>query len=814
MSSISSFDTESVVSDLYDSESIKSKSPDSINTFNSDSSSVPGQSAIENSPTERRNATPERKTAFPVDKQSSGSRGLSEGLLNRVRKFRTFIYENPKYEEETEKWRSKSKPYSRRKDLDALAAYYYDEGKQGIYRGSKPIEDRNVSSSDFDASSLFKEWSIIQRALNTAQKNNLLSSEPENPDTDSVEEESSDDGSSRSSTSPEPETPEVSNQDSREVERSIPSKLRPNPSNTKYDSEWERVSKHIKAQNKELKKHRQDMKSFREIVRSLEANAQPTGPTPLGTASTKNLGLFQPVKQFTTRKQFEQSPHHRSPQTPPLGTEYPPTATRYHWLNGQTPTEAPRAPTDVRESTPREWQPVPGAHVGGSRHAISVGMPQPQPNRPAEMRQEQENNPTKYYDNMLNAISGIIDFKISDLGVFDPEQKACADRKHQPYWGREYNIFPDVHDWIQSVDDNWSRINRCELDIVTRNLWTLLDGPARVWWRSQLTKSDREQLQSSKEEMLQAVEKEFRLDVSDAIGILETSKFRRQDILGEASIQVFAYKIFRAAKACGETSNEYLLTRLYLALDPDLQVFVNAPKDTDILSGYVQMLEEKIKAYRRREDIEKALKVHFVGGNSHSQEGGSYHETLRSTGNGPSTIEDRNGRSVQNITKRYDLYPNSWPYERRQHYYQNDPCFPQRNVPVLQRLVTHPYHHDRRRNLGEDSRVQQGHDRGGRNEYYDYEFGTNDLEDHWDTYMAEHGVEEHMPYGFNHQRMELNRSSLENQDQSFRDRYYGQQEQSAYRPNESLTRWPPNEGLRYDSHPRLLGPPESGGNGL
>ncbi|KAG7423343.1 hypothetical protein BFJ63_vAg17475 [Fusarium oxysporum f. sp. narcissi] len=308
--------------------------------------------------------------------------------------------------------------------------------------------------------------------------------------------------------------------------------------------------------------------------------------------------------------------------------------------------------------------------------------------------------------------------------------------------------------------------------------------------------------------MLQAVEKEFRLDVSDAIGILETSKFDRQDIMGEASIQPFAYKIFRAAKACGGTSNEHLLTRLYLSLDPDLQVFVNAPKSTDILSEYVQMLEEKIKAYRRRENTEEAGKVHFVGGNRHSEEGRSCDESLHRTGNVLRATEGRNGRSLQNINKRNELYPNNWPYERHEHYYQNGPHFPQRNVPRFQRMVPHPYRHDRGMDFGEDLTGQQGHNRGGRNEYDDYEFGANDLENHWNPYMAEH-----TPYGVNHQRMEFNRSSHENQNQSFRGRYYGQHVQNAYQANESLTRWPPNEGLRYDSHPRLLGPPETGGNG-
>ncbi|KAF5696202.1 retrotransposable element [Fusarium mundagurra] len=805
MSSISSFDTESVESDLHDSESIKSKTPDSIDPFDSDSSSVSGQSELDNSPTERRNAAQERKAAPPIDTQRSGGRGLSKALLERVRKFRTFILQNPQYKKETRKWSSKSEPYSRRKDLDVLAAYYYDEDKQGIYRQSEPIEGEGVSSSDFDAASLFKEWSIIQRALNTAQKNNLFSPELESPDADSVEEESSDDGSSRSSTSPEPVTPDVMNQHSRQLQKKMPSK-----SQSIYAGEWKEVSKLIKAQNKQLRENRQDMESLTEIVKSLEAKAQQTGSTPTTRVGTTKRSLFQPTKHSPTRKQFAQPSQHRSLQTPRLGTEYPRATAGHHSSDEQTPTAASQTLTDMRVSTPREWQPVPAAQSGGARHTDSVVKPQYQPCLPVDLQQEQEIHPINYNDHVLTARRDILNFKISDLGVFDPRKKPCLDRKHQTCWGRDYNIFSDVHSWIQSVDDNWSRIDSCELDIVTRNLWTLLEGPAIVWWRSQLTQNDREQLQASKEKMLQAVEKEFRLDISDAIGILETSKFDRHDIMGEASIQTFAYKIFRAAKACGGTSNEHLLTRLYLSLDPDLQVFVDAPKSTDILSEYVQMLNEKIKAYRRRANTEEAVKVHFVGGTRHSEEGGSCVESLYSTGNGIRATEGRNGRSLQNVNKRKELYPNNWPYER---HYQNGPHFLQRNVPRFQRVVAHPYRHDRRRDLGEDLTGQQVHDRGGRNEYYDYEFGTNDLEDHWDPYRAAHKTEEHTPYGLNHQRMEFNHSGHENQDQSFQGKYYGQQEQNAYQPNESLNRWPPNEGLRNDYHPRLLGPPEDEGNG-
>ncbi|RYC78764.1 hypothetical protein BFJ63_vAg18363 [Fusarium oxysporum f. sp. narcissi] len=314
--------------------------------------------------------------------------------------------------------------------------------------------------------------------------------------------------------------------------------------------------------------------------------------------------------------------------------------------------------------------------------------------------------------------------------------------------------------------------------------------------------------------MLEAVEREFRLDVSDAVDILETSKFDRQDIMGDASIYSFAYKIFRAAKACGGTSNEHLLTRLYLALDPDLQVFVNSPKSTDTLSEYVKMLEEKRKAYRRKEDTENARKVHLVGRNSYPQEGGSYDEPLHSTDNGLRTTEESNWRSQQHVNKRNDFDPNNWPYERHEQYYQNGRYFPQRNAPRFQRMVPHSYHHDRRRDLGENSTgQQQEHNRGGRHGYYDHELGTNNLEDHWNPYVAGHRIDQHAPYGFDQQRMEWNRSRHQRQDQSFQGRYHGQHEQNSYQPNESWITLPTNEGLRYDSYPRLLGPAETGGNG-
>ncbi|KAH7464491.1 hypothetical protein FOMA001_g17410 [Fusarium oxysporum f. sp. matthiolae] len=813
MSSVSSFDTESVESDLQETQSIKSKTPDSINPFDTENSSVSGQSELENSPTERRNSTQERKTGIIVDKQPSDSRGLSRALLSRVRNFRTFILQNPQYREETSKWSSKSEPYSRLKELNILAAYDYDEDKQGICRKSKPIEGI-VSSRDFDAASLFKEWSIIQRALNTARKNNLFSSELEKPDIDSSEEESSDDDDTRSSRSPEPVRPEVRNQHPRKLQRRVLPTIQSNHDSNEYGGEWKGVSELLKAQNRQLKKQRQDMEALQEIVRGLQVRAQPTASTPMTTAGTKKSSLFQPPKHLSMRTQFKQSPDHRNPQTPPLGRDYPRADTRYHASNEQTPTAAPQTPTHIGGSTPREWPPVPGAQFGESAHAISVGNLQRQPNLPVELRQEQENHPRKYYDNVLIARSDILNFKISDLGIFEPTKERKLGPEEQTYWGGEYNVFSDVHSWIQAVDDNWSRINPSEQHIVTRNLWTLLRGPAIGWWRSQLSQQDREELQASKEKMLQAVEREFRLDVSDAVDILETSKFDRQDIMGDASIHSFAYKIFKAAKACGGTSNEHLLTRLYLALDPDLQVFVNSPTSTDTLSEYVKMIEEKRKAFRRKEGTENAQKVHLVGGNSYPQEGGSYDEPLHSTDNTLHTTEKSNWRSQQHVNKRNDFDPNNWPYERHEQYYQNGRYFPRRNAPRFQRMVPHSYNHDRKRDVGENLiGQQQERNRGGGYGYYDHEFDTNNLEAYWKPHVSGQRIDEQAPYGFNPQRMVWNRSRHQIQDQSFQGRYHGQHEQNSYQPNESWTTLPTNEGLRYDSHPRLLGPAEAGVNG-
>ncbi|KAK2930461.1 hypothetical protein FoTM2_010802 [Fusarium oxysporum f. sp. vasinfectum] len=255
--------------------------------------------------------------------------------------------------------------------------------------------------------------------------------------------------------------------------------------------------------------------------------------------------------------------------------------------------------------------------------------------------------------------------------------------------------------------------------------------------------------------MLQAVEREFRLDISDAVDILETSKFDRQDIMGDASIHSFAYKIFGAAKACGGTSNEYLLMRLYLALDPDLQVFVNSPTSTDTLSEYVKMIEEKRKAFRRKEGTENAQKVHLVGGNSYPQEGGSYDEPLHSTDNTLHTTEKSNWRSQQHVNKRNDFDPNNWPYERHEQYYQNGRYFPRRNAPRFQRMVPHSYNHDRRRDVGENLiGQQQERNRGGGYGYYDHEFDTNNLEAYWNPHVSGHRIDEQAPYGFNPQRME------------------------------------------------------------
>ncbi|KAK2930460.1 hypothetical protein FoTM2_010801 [Fusarium oxysporum f. sp. vasinfectum] len=370
MSSVSSFDTESVESDLQETDSIKSKTPDSINPFDTENSSVSGQSELENSPTERRNSTEERKTGLIVDRQPSDSRGLSRALLSRVRNFRTFILQNPQYKEETSKWSSKSEPYSRLKELNILAAYDYDEDKQGICRKSKPIEGI-VSSRDFDAASLFKEWSIIQRALNTARKNNLFSSELEKPDIDSSEEESSDDDDTRSSRSPEPVRPEVRNQHPRKLQRRVLPTIQSNHDSTQYGGEWKGVSKLLKAQNRQLKKQRQDMEALQEMVRGLQVRAQPTASTPITTAGTKKSSLFQPPKHLSMRTQFKQSPDHRNPQTPPLGRDYPRADTRYHASNEQTPTAAPQTPTHIGGRHPengRQFQ----EHSLGSRHMPSL----------------------------------------------------------------------------------------------------------------------------------------------------------------------------------------------------------------------------------------------------------------------------------------------------------------------------------------------------------------------------------------------------------------------------------------------------------
>ncbi|KAI8404615.1 hypothetical protein FOFC_16110 [Fusarium oxysporum] len=754
---------------------------DSTTPISIDNSPVSSQSELESSPTERRNFNQEQKIGHIVDRQPIDSRGLTSELLSRVRNFRTFILRNPLYKEETSKWNSRSKPYDRLKELNILAAYYYDEDERRICRKSKPIEGV-VSNSDFDAASLFKEWTVIQRALNTARKNNLFLSEPERSDIDTSEEGSSDGDDTRSSKTPKPVRPDVKSQYLREPKRRDLPKFRSNQGNKDYGLEWKGVSELMKAQNKQLEKQRQDMEALTEMVRHLQVKSQPNAPAPTTTAAINTPSSLQSSKHLPMTRQFRRSPHCRNPQTPP------------------------QAPTHIGDLTPLDFQSVPGAQFGGPTPALSVGSLPRQPNLPVELQREKENSRLGYYDSGLTARSDLLNFKISDIGIFEPTKERKVGLKEQPCCGQEYNVFSDVHSWIQAVDDNWSRINPREQHIVTRNLWTLLRGPAIVWWRVQLSQEDREKLQASKEKMLEAVEREFKLDICDAIEILEKSKFQRQDIMGGTSIQSFACKIFDAAKACGGTSSEHLLTRLYHALDPDLQVAVDIPKSTDTQYEYVKMIEKKINALRRKEDAKNNKRFHLVDENGYPQQGRSNGEPLPSADNDFRTTEQANMRRPKYFNVRNNLYPNTWPYELHEPYHQNYQYSPQGNSPGFQRLVPDFYGRNRRRDRsGKFIEQQQEPNQAGGRGYYDYGFGTNNHEANSIPYMTAHTVDDRVPYGFNHQRIEFSGSRHQSQDQPFLGRYHEQHGQTGYQPNETWTARPMAERFRYDSHPKLLG---------
>ncbi|GKU14127.1 unnamed protein product [Fusarium langsethiae] len=207
MSSMASFDIETIESDLEETQRRYSKTPSSTMPTNASNSLMSSPSGEDDSPIKGKMSTQKRRTGGIVDRQPHDRKGLSIGLLKRVRNFRTFILQNPQYREETRKWSSKSKPYNRLEELNVLAAYDYNLKEGRLYRQSKPFEG-DVSSDLFDATSLFREWSVIQRALSAAWKNKLFPSELQKSDIESSEEENSDHGDASLSTNPEPVRPE------------------------------------------------------------------------------------------------------------------------------------------------------------------------------------------------------------------------------------------------------------------------------------------------------------------------------------------------------------------------------------------------------------------------------------------------------------------------------------------------------------------------------------------------------------------------------------------------------------------------------
>ncbi|KAM0364322.1 hypothetical protein ACHAO7_009407 [Fusarium culmorum] len=289
--------------------------------------------------------------------------------------------------------------------------------------------------------------------------------------------------------------------------------------------------------------------------------------------------------------------------------------------------------------------------------------------------------------------------------------------------------------------------------------------------------------------MFKAVKKEFGLEIREAAKMLDKARFGRKEIMSDTSVREFASKVFHAARTYGETSDAALLARLYNALDPALQAIINAPISTENRSQYLRMIEEKRKAlrelYQRREDAGNDGRVHLVKNDGYPHERGSDYEPVHSTHDDFCATEDSNWLGPQYFDGRNNHYPNNWSYEGHGYNPKNDQYF-QGNSRHVHQKGPNFHNYNRGRYLSQGFRgQQQGYNYGGGCGYYDDKFGTNNPEVYWSPHMAEHNVDERVPYTFNDQPIGYNFSRHHDQDRRSKDGYQRKHEHNRYWPNNS-----------------------------
>lgn len=300
---------------------------------------------------------------------------------------------------------------------------------------------------------------------------------------------------------------------------------------------------------------------------SAEGAAPPPTPTPQNHSSPSHISLDHQTLSHSSsdhiHTDYTALAQHRWPTTsqtsamPPRQDALPPG----NETRDATPIEEVVNPNGAKQGTP----PV---HLSNEQFTLLFG-------HMINMNQNQ-NHGAKPRDN----------WKLTHIGVFNPRATAQT--------SGDTVTWTDVDNFVESIRDNASTPERIEQ--IRTNLPQLLRGAALDWWVSVVQPAEKDMIKTSIQNWVNALQRQFRLDRTNAIAKLDILRYTAQNCRDNIDIKKWAMSFFQIAQAAGFQTVEQQLSQLYLHVDPSLHELILKPTQNMSIQMYLEHLHEKQQA--------------------------------------------------------------------------------------------------------------------------------------------------------------------------------------------------------------------------
>ncbi|KAI1097075.1 hypothetical protein F4804DRAFT_339594 [Jackrogersella minutella] len=173
---------------------------------------------------------------------------------------------------------------------------------------------------------------------------------------------------------------------------------------------------------------------------------------------------------------------------------------------------------------------------------------------------------------------------VVDAGIFYPQHGDHAkDDGNGVFYESKHLCFSDVHLWKSRVKESVGA-NTARASHVVANFSRLLMGDAIAWWEQQVSREEKlvlmqdtvtmssepQVIEDAKaiNKLLNRVVSQFGIKPTEASDWLVNAKYTQADIKNDVPILRFANQLFSHARAWGDSTDQQLLTKFYMALDP------------------------------------------------------------------------------------------------------------------------------------------------------------------------------------------------------------------------------------------------------